>query len=305
MKPAFLIRLAASIVFILSLATVACSAKSSSKAPGTITDDFGDSVVISSIPQRIVSLAPSDTEMLFALGLGDKVVGVDSYSDYPVAAKNIEKVGGFSDTDVEKVVSLHPDLVVAADIQKADVAPRLRKAGLTVIGLDAKDLEGVIGDIRLLGRATGTEDTADKLAGSLQSRLQAVESKVSSIPESQRPTVFMLTFQDPLWTAGTGTLENDIIVKAGGVNVASGLSGYAQTSLENVVGWNPQVILASSANGMATLQWAQTDPRLANVLARSSNPQRVYSAPDIYAKAAPRAFDALEELAKLLHPELF
>lgn len=306
MKPSLLIRLVASLVFAFSIVVGGCSASTKNSPPGAIADDFGQMVQITAIPQRIVSLAPSATEILFDLGLGDKVVGVDSYSDYPDAAKKVEKVGGFSDTDIEKVVSLRPDLVVAADIHKARVAPALRKAGLTVIGLDATSLEGVMADVRLMGKATGTTDAAEKLAGDLEKRMQAVAKKMSPLPDSQRPRVLVLVWQDPIWTAGGDTLQNDLVVKAGGVNIASSKTGQVEIPLETVVAADPQVIMAFAGVGMGdTIDWAKTEPRLANIAARKSNPPRVYPAADPYLRPAPRVVDALEELAKLLHPELY
>ncbi|HLC23902.1 MAG TPA: ABC transporter substrate-binding protein, partial [Dehalococcoidia bacterium] len=258
MKRGLFVRLTISLALVLSFVGVGCTA--APKVPGAFTDDMGRSVVIDAVPQRIVSLAPSNTEVLFALGLGDKVVGVDSFSDYPEAAKAIEKVGGFADTDIEKVVSLRPDLVVAANIHQKQIIPALEKLGIKVVGLDAKDLDGVLADVKLLGDITGESKRAGQLVDTLRKRIKAVSDKTKELSDLQRPRVLFVVWHDPIWAAGKQTLADDMIIKAGGVNIASGLTDYQTISLEKIVESDPQVIVAfggdpSSMGG--PFQWAK------------------------------------------------
>ena len=123
--------------------------------PGNLVDDLGRTVTINQIPQRIISLAPSNTEILFALGLDDRVVGVTEYCSYPEAATGKPKVGGFSTVDIEKVVSLEPDLVLATRIHGKTVIPALEELGLTVVALTPSSLDDVLNSITLVGRLTG------------------------------------------------------------------------------------------------------------------------------------------------------
>ena len=306
MKRGLFVRLTISLALVLSIVGVACT--TAPKVPGAITDDLGRSVVIDAVPQRIVSLAPSNTELLFYLGLGDKVVGVDSYSDYPEAAKAIPKVGGLYDPDIEKMVSLRPDLVVVTKGHEKQVIPELEQLGIKVVGLDAKDLDGVLADVKLLGDITGESKRAGQLVDTLRKRIKAVSDKTKELSDLQRPRVLFVVWHDPIWAAGKQTLADDMIIKAGGINIASVLDASLPLSLEKVVESDPQVIVASVGDvgsEILPFQWAKTEPRLANIAARKAEPQRIYEAGDIYQRPTPKAVDALEELVKFLHPELY
>ncbi len=146
-------------------AVTSCQPQSS---PGTFTDDLGREVSIESIPQRIVSLAPSNTEILFALGLEDKLVGVTRFCNYPEAAKDKPKIGGFSDVDIERTVALEPDLILATAIHDKTVIPALEKVGLTVFALAPDTLDEVLADITLVGKVTGRSQEASQLVASLE-----------------------------------------------------------------------------------------------------------------------------------------
>ncbi|MBI2854017.1 MAG: cobalamin-binding protein [Chloroflexi bacterium] len=299
--------LIALLIMVSPLALGACSAKG--RTPGNLTDDFRRTVDISYVPQRIVSLAPSATEMLFSLGLGDRVVGVDKFSDYPAEATAKDKVGGFSEVDIEKVVSLRPDLVVAADIHKKEVIPALEKLGVKVIGLDAATLDGTLADIKLLGKVAGKEKEAQRLASGLESRIKAVAAKTQALSTSQRPRVLMVIWHDPIWTAGNSTLDNDLITRAGGTNIASDLNKYQTLALEKVIERDPEIVIVVTGHGDekdTSFLWAKSEPRLANISARRNSPPKVFQAnADITTRSTPRAIDGLETLAKLIHPELF
>ncbi len=272
-----------------------------------ITDQLGRTVKIEKVPERIISLAPSNTEILFALGLGDRVVGVTSYDNYPPEAKTKPSIGGFNTPNTEEVVALSPDLILATQIHQKEIIPALEKKGLIVVALAPKTLDEVLKSITLVGKVTGKDEEASRLIAEMQKRINAVTDKTDKLTETEKPRVFYVTWHDPLMTAGSGTIHDELIVKAGGINVAQGLSGFPDISLETVLEANPQVIIAGVGMGSGEdlpLQFVKNEPRLRNVDARISN--RMYGVnTDLTGRAGPRIVDALEEFAKSIHPELF
>ena len=246
--------------------------------PIEVTDQLGRVVKLEKAPQRIVSLAPSNTEILFALGLADKVVAVTDYCNYPAEAQAKPKIGGFTTTNIEKVVALSPDLILAAQIQEKKIIPVLEGKGLTILALDPKTLDEVLESITLVGEVTGKGDEASQLVTEMRNRIEAVTDKTDNLPEAQRPRAFYITWHDPLMTPGSGTRHNELIRMAGGTNTARDLTGYAAISLEAVIKANPQVIIAGVGMGSGEdlpFQYVRTEPRLRNVDARINN--RVYS----------------------------
>ena len=275
--------------------------------PIEITDQLGRVVKLKKAPQRIISLSPSNTEILFSLGLGDRIVGVDQYSDYPSEAKTKAIIGGFSTTNVEKVVALNPDLIVAGSIHQPKVIPVLESLGFTVVGLDPKTIEEVLGAITLVGKITGEQATANQVVAGLSSRIKAVTDKTSNLSESRKPRVFYLVWTTPLMSSGNGSFQADLIQKAGGINIAQAINGFATISIEAVIAANPEVMITddqSMSGGGANAQFINTDPRLANTAARKNN--QVFTVTSGFiSHSGPRLVDALEQFAKLIHPELF
>lgn len=290
-----------------TLSILLCLGCAQQSPPGNIVDGLGRSVTIDKIPQRIVSLAPSNTEILFALGLGDKVVGVTEYCNYPQEAMTKPKVGGFSNVDIEKVVSLEPDLVLATHIHGKTVIPALEKLGLTVVAITPGSLNEVLDSITLVGKITGQSREASKLINDLGTRIEAVMDKTRILSPDQKPRVFYITWHDPLMTAGTETLADDVISSAGGQNIAYDISGDKAINLETVIYRDPQVIVASvgmGSGGDLPWQYVQTEPRLENTQALLND--RVYKIDgDVIHRPGPRIVDALEQMAQFIHPELF
>lgn len=259
------------------------------------------------VPQRIVSLAPSNTEILFALGLEDRIVGVTTYCDYPPEASEKAKIGGFSTPDIEKILSLNPDLVVAANIHREAVVPELKRRGLRVILVSPRTVEEVLGAIAQIGEATGQKDEAIQLASEIRGRIQKVTDRLAFLPPERRPTVLYITWHDPLWTLGSNTLTGELIALAGGVNLFADASGDFQTDLEAVLARNPQVILASTGHGSAgdsPFSWALAESKLEGTDARRDG--RVYEVDaNVMTRPGPRIAEGVETLARLLHPEEF
>ena len=292
---------------LVTSAFLLCLGCATQSPPGNIVDGLGRSVTIKKTPQRIVSLSPSNTEILFALGLGDQVVGVTEYCDYPEAAKTKSKVGGFSTVDIEKVVSLEPDLILASRIHSKTVIPALEKLNLTVVAITPTSLPELLDSITMVGKITGQNREASELVNNLNTRIEAVANKIKTLSPDEMPRVFYITWHDPLMTAGTGTLADYVISSAGGQNIAVDISGDKAISLETVLYRDPQVIVASVDMGSGEdlpWQYLQTEPRFENTQALINN--RIYKIDgNLIHRPGPRIVDALEQMAQFVHPELF
>ena len=275
--------------------------------PFEVTDQAGKTVTIEAEPQKIISLAPSNTEIIYALGLEDRLVGVTEYCDYPEAAKDKPKIGGFSTVDIEKVVEIQPDLILATNIHLDEITPALEGHALTVLTLDPETLDEVLEAITLVGKSTGKEDEASQLVADMRSRIDAVVVRTAGLTQEQRPKVFFHLFPG-LWTVGADALINELILKAGGLSIAQDLEeDYPKMSLETIVSANPQVMIASVGHGEgsdATLQFLLDEERLADVDARINGRVSGVTA-DFVNRLGPRIVDGLEQIARLIHPEIF
>jgi len=253
-------------------------------------------------PRRIVSLTPALTEILFALGLGDRVVGVTSYCDWPPEARSKPKVGGYVNPSVEAIVDLSPDLVlVSPNAGNRESALAVRDAGLRVEVLPAETLAETFDAIEGVGRLCGVEREADALAASLRARLDAVAARVGTAPRVR--TLFCIQLE-PIVAAGPGTLPGELLEIAGGENVV-GSDRYPRLGIETVVAAAPEVILQSRMDdgdrsvGDETAFWSRwpTIPAVAN--------GRVRVVPgDLTLRPGPRVVEGAERLAAILHPTL-
>jgi iron complex transport system substrate-binding protein len=291
---------------------VACTnaPKTAPSSPASITDQPGKNITFKTPPQRIVSLAPSNTEILFALGLGDRVVGRTDYDNYPPEAKQKPSIGGFSTPNIEEVVAKSPDLVLAASIHAKKVVPQLEAMGLTVLTLNPKTIDEVLEAIMLVGKVTGKEKEAQTLISNMQQRIKAVTDKTGGLSLEQKPSTCFVVWHDPLMIANRGTLQDELIEKAGGrnnVGALSSKSGYADISLETFIAASPTVVIVGVGMGEGEdkpLQFIKTESRLKDTDARKNN--RVYAInQDLAGRAGPRIVDALEQFAGYIHPELF
>jgi len=275
--------------------------------PLEIIDQAGRTVRVDKLPEKIISLAPSNTEILYALGLEDRVVGVTEYCDYPEAARQKPQIGGYSTVDVERVVAIQPDLILAASLHQDEVVPRLEGLNLTVLVLAPRTIGEVLDAISLVGAVAGKAEEATNLTAEMEGRIKAVTDK-TALPEEQRPRVLYVLWHDPLMTVGSEARIHELIERAGGINIAQDLTDeYPKISLEAVIMANPQVIIAGSGHGSGQdipVQFALAEPRLSEVEARLNN--RVYEIDsDLTSRPGPRIVDGLEKLAEFIHPELF
>ncbi len=276
--------------------------------PLTLTDDLGREVTLSALPQRVVSLAPSNTEILFAVGAGDQVVGVTQYCNYPPEAQDREQIGGFSakTISVEKIIALEPDLVLAVGEIHQPVIEALEQLDVPVYSLDPKSLDDVYTRIELVGRMTGHEEEAAQVVEDMKSSVAAVTEQVATIPQEDRLTVYWEVFDEPRMTAGPSTFTGQLIELAGGVNIFADVTEeYPQISDEVVIGRNPEVIMGADTMGeKLTIDkvaqrpgWDQID---------SVQNGRIYLFDgDMVSRSGPRLAQVLEVMAEALYPDLF
>jgi iron complex transport system substrate-binding protein len=271
-----------------------------------IVDDAGRTITLNGTPQRIVSLAPSITEILFAVGAGAQVVGRDEFSDYPAETADIQTIGGsFGEYSVEGIVALKPDLIVAAEINTPELIHQLEDLGLTVYYLaNPTTLEELYPKLETVASLTGHD--ASGLVESLQARVAAVDEKIA--PLSARPYVFYeIDATDPAkpWTYGPGTFGDLLIDRAGGFNVGNLANDpYPQLSLEQIVDANPSIIILGDSMWGVTVESVLARPGWETIAAVKSG--NIFPIDDnLISRPGPRLVDGLEQLAKLLHPGLF
>jgi iron complex transport system substrate-binding protein len=288
------------------------SFSSGSAFPTSVTDCRGAEIVIKRKPVRIVSLSPAVTEILFAIGAGNRVVADTDYCHFPQAAAKLPKVGGYLDPNPEKITAFAPDLVLLAKGTKKDVVDRLTSIGLTTVVVDPVDLAGTSKAIRLVGRAVGNTAQADQLAKSLDARCRAITSKTENLPDDKRPRTLFLFDLKALFTAGVNNHIDDLITKAGGRNIAdkTGIQ-WPELSMETVVAQDPQVILLLEGHGnhndyttQSALKILRADRRWQSVLAVKTG-KIVILDDDIMTLPGPRLIQGLEATARALHPELW
>jgi iron complex transport system substrate-binding protein len=269
--------------------------------PTSVTDFQGRSVAISKRPERIVSIGPSNTEFLFALGAGDRVVGDDDFSDEPPAAKSKEHVGGVK-VNLEKVVSLKPDLIVTVKFSDGTVEA-LSQSTAAVLVVDPQNAADVARTASMLGKAVGAD--GDKLAADIQAKLDAVKARTANAP---KPRVFHEIDASDLtkmYTVGPGSFVDDLIKLAGGTNIAAAAkSQYPTISAEEVVRADPEiVVLADSAYG-TTGEAVAARPGWSALSAVKN--KRVHPVDgNLFSRPGPRLGAAAEAYAKLVHPELY
>jgi len=253
--------------------------------------------------QRIVSLAPNITEILFALGLGQRVIGVTQHCNYPAEVSSKIRVGTYIDLNIEKVLFLKPDLVIAnADGNEKDSVERMVSFGIPVLVTNPKNLNEVFATIKKIGKMTKKEDQADILVQSLRKRVDQVVRACSNLPH---PRVFLQINEHPLITVGKETFHNNLIRLAGGINISGEESiQYPKYSLEQVLRLRPEVILITSMERGAVAErkkerWRKWDQLPAVKLGRI----HILDS-DLLDRPSPRLVDGLEALAKAIHPEM-
>ena len=303
------------VIILIGAVLVGCSQSSTiptiepTSAPLVLSDGLDRSVSFEEPAQKIISIAPSNTEILFAIGAGSQVIGRDEFSDYPEEAKQIESIGGgFGAYDMEKIVALKPDLVLASQLTPAEQVEAFEKLGLKVYLLaNPQDIEGMFENLEVIGQITGKETEAAALSEQLKARVATVDQKLANA--ENQPVVFYQidsTDQNAPWTAGKGSFIDTLITRSGGNNLGAKLvDAYAQVSIEQLLIDQPEVIIVGDYTwGGITAEDVLSRESWAGLEAVKNAKVFIFD-DNLVSRPGPRLVDGLEALAALLHPELF
>lgn len=269
--------------------------------PLTLKDSLEREITIEKEPSRIISLSPAITEILFAIGAADKIVGVTNYCDYPPEALEKPKVGDFTNPNLEVIISSQPEVIFIAAGVQADLVKQFEDLDIKVITLDANSVTQVLENIETAGRITGNIEQAGEVVANLQQRVDAVREKISRA--THKPTVFFEVWDDPLMTAGPGSFIDDLITLAGGTNIAGDVTKrFAEFNREVLLERNPEIyILNSHAHTPAEIK-----NRAGYTGLEAVQKDRVYAIEDdLVTLPGPRIVEGLEQMARIIHPELF
>lgn len=275
--------------------------------PVTIEDDLGEKIELNEKPEKIISLAPSMTEMLYSLGLGDRVVGVSSYADYPEEATQNQKIGSVTDPNVEKIVSLKPDLVLAAAINKMEYVEKLKSLDIKVAGFNPTSIEETVNTMNKVGKITGEEYLAKELTKKMNNQLTEIEELVAEkLKDNDRPDVFYEIWHDPLTTAGEGTFIDDLIQTAGGRNLGALAEGsWPQFDMETMLVENPEVYISSQHSDAHTFTKEGLKERPNYSALNAVKNDRIYFIEqNLVTRPSPRIILGLKDLVKSIWPDL-
>jgi iron complex transport system substrate-binding protein len=290
--------------FTLSVIFLLINLSSVEAGERVLLDEAGRRVEVPLSAKRIISLAPSITEILFGLGLRQEIVGITNFCDYPEEVTTKPRIGGFVNPDIEKIVSLKPDLVIAiADGNRWDTIQRLSDLGLPIYTVDPKSFDGVIQTIRNIGEIIGKGEEARALVRRMMEKKEKVITLTRSLP---RPAVFFQVGDAPLITVGKGTLANDLIRLAGGRSISENEPlSYPPYAIETILSKAPEIIIFSSMENRRNYsdlirKW-QTWKSIPAV--RSNSIYVIDS--NLVDRPAPRVVEGLDALVRMIHPELF
>jgi iron complex transport system substrate-binding protein len=273
-------------------------------ADKTLTDQLGRHVTVSDNPQRVVSLAPSITEIVFALNQGHLLQGVTNYSDFPAEALKLPKVGSYVNLDLEKIVALKPDLCIAIkDGNPIAVVRRLESLKIPVYAVNPRNLETVMQTVQEIAGLLNVQKKADKLVQSMNLRIQKVKSLVAKT--TYRPRVFFQIGVSPIVSVGTNTFSHELIVLAGGENVAQGPIAYPLCSTEQVLALSPEVIIITSMARVAVFKQVKAEWNRWPNMPAVRNHHIFIEDSNLFDRPTLRLVDGLELMVKLIHPEFF
>jgi len=266
-------------------------------------DESGRAVNVPKQVTRLVTLAPNLTEIVFAIGAGDRVVGNTTYCDYPAAAKQVAKVGDTLQPSVERIIALHPQLILVSTASQLEAFTRqLDAQGIAVYVTDPRDLEGMLRSISALGDLLNESEAATRLVKDLRTRIAATETRVK---DTKPVTVFYQLSPEPLYTAGRDSFVTDLIRRAGGLSVTRDVPGaWPRYSAESAIAAQPEAIIMATAESMGGSSNAGVAAALSKSPAAAAG--RVYKINgDYLSRPGPRLVDGLEQIARALHPDAF
>lgn len=302
------------LLLILALLLVAapsgCTKEGKGETAGGITlvDLMGREVLVDGTAERIISLSPGNTEIVYALGLEDKLFGITEYCNYPPEAAEKEIVGGFDEPNIEAILAAEPDLVLAgANSMHKDAVTRMEERGISVLVMDPQTVEQVYEAIRLVGAAADVEAKAKALVSDIERQITAVQEKTATLADDQVVTVYYELWYDPPMSVGNLSFIHEVIEAAGGKNIFADIEkNYPEVSPEAVAERDPQVILYPDEHGTAELVTAQYYSRAGWSGIAALKDKRIYCVdPDRFNRPGPRMGCAIEETAALFYPQLF
>jgi len=272
-------------------------------AAGTYVDQLERQVTVPDDPQRLISLAPSITEIIYALEQENRLKGVTRYSDFPTAATKLPKVGSYVRLDLERIVALNPDLCIAIkDGNPKEIIDRLESLKIPVYVVNPRNLNTVLETIREVGKILNAGDKAENLLTNLHTRIQRVKSLITQ--DTYRPGVFFQIGISPIVSVGTDTFLHELIVLAGGKNLADGKTPYPRFSREQVLALTPEIFIVTSMARQAVFEQVKAEWRRWPSMPAVRNDRIFLVDSNLFDRPSPRLVDGLELLIKLIHPEL-
>ncbi|MFZ0483835.1 MAG: cobalamin-binding protein [Desulfobacterales bacterium] len=269
----------------------------------TVTDQLGRHVTVPDTPQRVISLAPSITEIVFALNQGHRLQGVTTYSDFPSEAVKLPKVGSYVHLDLEKIVALKPDLCIAIkDGNPRMIAQRIESLKIPVYAVNPNNLETIMKTVLEVGALLNAKDQADRLVQNMELRIQKVKSLVAK--STHRPRVFFQIGVSPIVSVGTHTFIHELIDIAGGTNLAAGAISYPRFSRERVLALSPEIIIITSMARKALFEKVKAEWEKWPNMPAVRNRHIYVEDSNFFDRPTPRLVDGLELLLRLIHPEL-
>jgi len=277
------------------------------KFPLTVLDDLDEKIVMEEKPEKIISLSPNTTEILFAVGAGDNIIGVTTFADYPEKATKVEKIGTITEPNIEKIITMEPDLVIAASVNKMETVERLKELNIKVAGFSSDSVEIAVENIQKIGLITGNQEKADQIAIDMKNKMNLIKNLVEEhLKTNEKPKVFYELWNDPLFTAGKNNFVDDLIQMAGGINIGRLAEGqWPQYSLEKLLIEDPDVYISTphSAQMEVSVEGIKSRERFQPISAIQNDRIYIIDA-NILNRASPRLITGLKHITKSVFPEL-
>lgn len=287
-------------IFILLLTAVGCSSSADKSLESKsyavdITDMSGNEIKLEKIPEKIVSLSPTNTELIFSVGAGSKLVGVTEQCDFPEEAKTIEKIGSFSEANLEKIAEIKPDVVFAGGSINENLKTSLEELEIPVVTIDSQNIQDIFKSIELTGKITGCETKSSEVVSKMKADLEQIKQKVEGL---EPVSVFYVVWRDPFKTAGKNTFIDEAITLAGGKNIAGNLEGWADYSREELINQNPTGIIASQHFTIEeqTVETLSSDELFMDLDAAKAKKVHIITDDSKISRGGPRLVEAIDEM---------
>lgn len=269
--------------------------------PLDIEDGLGVKWTFEEEPERIISLAPSHGEILFALGLDERIVGVSTYDDFPPAALEKERIGDAQSVNLERIIELEPDLILNYGLSNDEDLKRLKEAGIKVLGFEPETIDEVMDTIKVIGKITNKEETADNIVRDMAEKKASI---IKALEGVEKKRVFYEIWHEPLMAAGPGSFMDELITIAGGINIAQDAEkGYANYDLESLIEKDPQIYITSDHVVEINKDSISARPGYEAITAIKEGNIYLLDG-DITSRPGPRIVEALELVARAIHPEI-